>query len=127
MPRPDKRNCCPARVPAGTLSVTVPAGVGSSTLVPSYYSYLSFFDKSQVGYGAAIATVLTLVIVVVAVIILATAFRHTSRLVGVSLGHATAPVSVSALSGGSGYLAWFVLQRRARTRASPQIEEQPAE
>ncbi|MBE1874869.1 sugar ABC transporter permease [Myceligenerans sp. TRM 65318] len=45
-------------------------GPESSTLVPSYYSFLSFFDKSQVGYGAAIATVLTLVIVGVAVIIL---------------------------------------------------------
>ncbi|RPF20184.1 carbohydrate ABC transporter permease [Myceligenerans xiligouense] len=45
-------------------------GPESSTLVPSYYSYLNFFDKSQVGYGAAIATVLTLVIVVLAVIIL---------------------------------------------------------
>lgn len=41
-------------------------GPESSTLVPSYYSYLSFFDKSKVGYGAAIATVLTVVIMIVA-------------------------------------------------------------
>lgn len=41
-------------------------GPESSTLVPSYYSYLNFFDKSKVGYGAAVSTVLTLVIVVVA-------------------------------------------------------------
>ena len=34
--------------------------------MPSYYSYLNFFDKSKVGYGAAVSTVLTLVIVVVA-------------------------------------------------------------
>lgn len=40
-----------------------------STLVPSYYSFLNFFDKSKVGYGAAVATVLTLVIVVVAAVI----------------------------------------------------------
>ena len=40
-----------------------------STLVPSYYSFLNFFDKSKVGYGAAVATVLTLVIVVVAGVI----------------------------------------------------------
>lgn len=44
-------------------------GPESSTLVPSYYSYLNFFDKSKVGYGAAIATVLTLVIIAVAVVI----------------------------------------------------------
>jgi raffinose/stachyose/melibiose transport system permease protein len=41
-------------------------GPESSTLVPSYYSFLNFFDKSKVGYGAAVATVLTLVIIVVA-------------------------------------------------------------
>lgn len=44
-------------------------GPESSTLVPSYYSYLNFFDKSKVGYGAAIATVLTLVILIVAIVI----------------------------------------------------------
>lgn len=41
-------------------------GPESSTLVPSYYSYLNFFDKSKVGYGAAISTVLTVVIIAVA-------------------------------------------------------------
>ena len=41
-------------------------GPESSTLVPSYSSYLNFFDKSKVGYGAAIATVLTVVIMIVA-------------------------------------------------------------
>ena len=41
-------------------------GPEGSTLVPSYYSYLNFFDKSKVGYGSAIATVLTVVIIIVA-------------------------------------------------------------
>jgi raffinose/stachyose/melibiose transport system permease protein len=41
-------------------------GPESSTYVPSYYSYLTFFTKSQIGYGSAIASVLALVIVVVA-------------------------------------------------------------
>ncbi|MDU0349634.1 sugar ABC transporter permease [Actinomyces sp. MRS3W] len=44
-------------------------GPESSTLVPSYYSYLNFFDKSKVGYGAAISTVLTVVIIVIAGVI----------------------------------------------------------
>ncbi|MDR1634586.1 MAG: sugar ABC transporter permease [Bifidobacteriaceae bacterium] len=44
-------------------------GPEKSTLVPSYYSFLNFFDTSKVGYGAAIATVLTVVIIVVAGII----------------------------------------------------------
>lgn len=43
-------------------------GPGKGTTVPSYYSYVQFFQSQQVGYGAAIATALTLVIIVVAVI-----------------------------------------------------------
>lgn len=45
-------------------------GPEGTTLVPSYYSFLNFFDKSKVGYGAAVATVLTLVIIIVATVIL---------------------------------------------------------
>jgi raffinose/stachyose/melibiose transport system permease protein len=36
--------------------------------VPSYFSYQNFFQYSQVGYGAAIATVLTLIIVLLSAI-----------------------------------------------------------
>lgn len=54
----------------GPIYVLTRGGPESSTLVPSYYSYLNFFDKSKVGYGAAVANVLTLVIVIVAGIIL---------------------------------------------------------
>lgn len=54
-------------------------GPEGSTLVPSYYSFLNFFDKSKVGYGAAIATVLTLVIVVVATVILIFQSRFEKR------------------------------------------------
>ena len=46
-----------------------PSDVGgpeNTTNVPSYFSYQNFFPKSQVGYGAAIATVLTVIVVVVA-------------------------------------------------------------
>jgi raffinose/stachyose/melibiose transport system permease protein len=38
-------------------------GPGGSTNVPSYFSFQNFFEKSNVGYGAAIATVLTAIIV----------------------------------------------------------------
>jgi len=34
-------------------------------------------------------------------------------------------ILVSALAGGGGYLAWFVLERRARARPAPQVEEEP--
>ena len=51
----------------GPIYVLTKGGPEGSTLVPSYYSYLNFFDKSKVGYGAAIANVLTLIIIVIAV------------------------------------------------------------
>ena len=36
--------------------------------MPSYFAYSTFFKKLEVGYGSAIATVLTVIIVVVAVV-----------------------------------------------------------
>lgn len=38
--------------------------------MPSYYSWVNFFEKSDVGYGSAIATVLTLVIVALTIVFL---------------------------------------------------------
>ncbi|MEU7689477.1 MULTISPECIES: carbohydrate ABC transporter permease [Microbispora] len=49
----------------GPIFVLTRGGPGSSTMVPSYFSYLNFFEKVNVGYGSAIATVLALIIVVV--------------------------------------------------------------
>jgi raffinose/stachyose/melibiose transport system permease protein len=43
-------------------------GPGTSTMVPSYYSYSQFFQTQQVGYGAAISTALTVVIIIVSII-----------------------------------------------------------
>ncbi len=59
--------------------VLTKGGPESSTLVPSYYSYTTFFTKSDVGYGSAIASVLALVIVVVAGAILALQARSDRR------------------------------------------------
>ncbi|MEV5827776.1 sugar ABC transporter permease [Spirillospora sp. NPDC052242] len=50
--------------------VLTKGGPGGSTNVPSYYSYVSFFEKQDVGYGSAIATVLTLVIIALTVVFL---------------------------------------------------------
>ena len=52
----------------GPVYMLTKGGPGTSTMVPSYYSYVQFFQSQQVGYGAAIATALTVVIIVVAVI-----------------------------------------------------------
>jgi hypothetical protein len=48
-------------------------------------------------------------------------------LVGVRIGTTGGAFAVSAVAGGSGYLARFVLERRAGAGPSPQVKEQPAE
>jgi raffinose/stachyose/melibiose transport system permease protein len=47
--------------------VLTKGGPGGATNVPSYYAYQNFFEKTQVGYGSSIATVLTVVAAVLAV------------------------------------------------------------
>lgn len=42
-------------------------GPGNATLVPSYYSYSEFFTAQQVGYGATIATAMTVIIVLLSI------------------------------------------------------------
>ncbi|MFI6320602.1 carbohydrate ABC transporter permease [Nonomuraea sp. NPDC050556] len=49
----------------GPIYVLTRGGPGGATNVPSYFSYLNFFQKANVGYGSAIATILALIIVVV--------------------------------------------------------------
>lgn len=52
----------------GPVYLLTKGGPGTSTIVPSYYSYNQFFQIHQVGYGAAISTSLTLVIIVFSVV-----------------------------------------------------------
>ncbi|OZG49235.1 carbohydrate ABC transporter permease [Bombiscardovia coagulans] len=52
----------------GPVYMLTKGGPGTSTIVPSYYSYTQFFQTQQVGYGAAIATALTLVVIVVSIV-----------------------------------------------------------
>lgn len=43
--------------------VLTKGGPGNATTVPSYFAWQNFFSKNQVGYGAAIATVMTILII----------------------------------------------------------------
>ena len=52
----------------GPIFALTRGGPENATIVPSYFAYTTFFKKLDVGYGAAIATVLTLIIVVVAAV-----------------------------------------------------------
>ena len=45
-------------------------GPGGATAVPAYQSYQNFFEKTQVGYGASIATVMTVIVVIVTALFL---------------------------------------------------------
>jgi raffinose/stachyose/melibiose transport system permease protein len=46
--------------------VLTKGGPGGATDVPSYFSFTTFFEKTQVGYGSAISTVLTVIILALA-------------------------------------------------------------
>lgn len=52
----------------GPIYALTRGGPGTSTIVPSYYSYSEFFQNQQVGYGATIATALTVVVALVAIV-----------------------------------------------------------
>ena len=54
----------------GQIYVLTRGGPSNATLVPSYFAYKNFFQQAQVGYGSAISTVLTVIIVVLAFVFL---------------------------------------------------------
>ncbi|WP_335972733.1 carbohydrate ABC transporter permease [Streptomyces sp. CA2R106] len=51
----------------GAVYVLTKGGPADATDVPSYFSFATFFEKTQVGYGSAIATVMTVLILVLTV------------------------------------------------------------
>jgi raffinose/stachyose/melibiose transport system permease protein len=51
-------------------------GPGYSTDIPSYFSYQNFFEKTQVGYGAATATVLAVITLIITAVFITVQFRH---------------------------------------------------
>jgi raffinose/stachyose/melibiose transport system permease protein len=42
-------------------------GPGRATIVPSYFAYQNFFEKANVGYGATISTIMTVIIVLLTI------------------------------------------------------------
>ncbi|ANN18313.1 ABC transporter permease [Amycolatopsis orientalis] len=54
----------------GPIYVLTRGGPGGATNVPSYFSFQNFFEKTQVGYGAAIATVLMVLILILTTVFL---------------------------------------------------------
>lgn len=54
----------------GPVYVMTSGGPGDSTQVPAFFSFFHFFTTQKVGYGAAIATVLSLILTVLAILLL---------------------------------------------------------
>lgn len=50
----------------GAVYVLTKGGPGGATNVPSYFSFQAFFEKTQIGYGSAVSTVLTVLILALA-------------------------------------------------------------
>jgi len=63
----------------GPIYTLTRGGPGTSTIVPSYYSYSEFFQTQQVGYGATISTALTVLIVIVSFVFIAAQNRAEQR------------------------------------------------
>jgi raffinose/stachyose/melibiose transport system permease protein len=68
----------------GQIFVLTRGGPGNATLVPSYFAYQNFFEKADVGYGSAIATVMTVIVLMFAVAFLLVQ-RRSERRSGLSL------------------------------------------
>jgi raffinose/stachyose/melibiose transport system permease protein len=51
----------------GPIFAMTKGGPGNATMVASYFSYKSFFEGSNVGYGSTMATVLTALIIVITI------------------------------------------------------------
>jgi raffinose/stachyose/melibiose transport system permease protein len=54
----------------GQIFVLTRGGPGNATLVPSYFAYKNYFEKAAVGYGSAISTVLTVIILLLTLVFL---------------------------------------------------------
>ncbi len=63
----------------GQIFVLTRGGPGNATLVPSYFAWQNFFEKFNAGYGAAISTVLTLIIIVLTYVFLRIQTRDERR------------------------------------------------
>ncbi len=63
----------------GQVYVLTKGGPSNATLVPSYFAWQNYFQKAQVGYGSAISTVLTVIIVILAFVFLRLQNRESAK------------------------------------------------
>ena len=113
----------PAVVPVDPLTPSSAAGIAWASIATLALLGIAGYGWARMGFEDAITAAASAPAVGAAMLILVATSLDA---IGVRLGTPAAVVA-SALAGGGGYLGWFVLERRARTRSAPQIEEQPAE
>ena len=110
--------------PVEPLEPSSAAGIAWASIATLALLWFAGYGWSRMGFEDGITAVAAAPAIGAAMLILvATAIDA----IGVRLGTAVAALAVSALAGGGGYFGWFVLERRARANAAPQIEEQPTE
>lgn len=63
----------------GPIYVLTRGGPANSTNVPSYFAYQNFFERADVGYGAAISTILGAIVILFAVVFLAAQRRSEAK------------------------------------------------
>jgi raffinose/stachyose/melibiose transport system permease protein len=63
----------------GPIYVLTRGGPGNATNVPSYFAYQNFFERAAVGYGSAIATVLTVIVLIFTAVFLGAQSRAELR------------------------------------------------
>jgi raffinose/stachyose/melibiose transport system permease protein len=51
----------------GPIYVLTRGGPANATIVPSYFAYYNFFEKADVGYGSAIASIMSVIILLLTV------------------------------------------------------------
>ncbi len=63
----------------GPIYAMTRGGPGNSTIVASYFSYKNFFENANVGYGATMSTVLTLIVLAITVVYIRVQTRQETR------------------------------------------------
>ncbi len=66
----------------GPIYVLTRGGPGKATIVPSYFAYQAFFERAQVGYGAAVTTLMTIIILALTAVFIRAQQRQERALEG---------------------------------------------
>jgi hypothetical protein len=110
--------------PVDPLEPSSAAGIAWASIVALALLTVAGYGWARIGLADAITAAAAAPAVGAAMLILVGIALDA---LGVALGTTVGALAVSAIAGGGGYLIRFVLERRAGSGSTPQIQEQPAE